>query len=35
MLKLFRRSSKNILYVCAQSNNVRTAEEFAAVGIEK
>ena len=35
MLKLFRRSSKNILYVCAHSNNVWDEADFAAVGIEK
>ncbi|MCR5091885.1 MAG: glycoside hydrolase family 3 C-terminal domain-containing protein [Bacilli bacterium] len=35
MLKLFRRSSKNILYVCAHSNNVWDSDDFAEVGIEK
>ena len=35
MLKLMRRSSKNILYVCAHSNNVWDADDFADVGIEK
>ena len=35
MIKLMRRSSKNILYVCAHSNNVWDEADFAAVGIEK
>ena len=30
---LLRRSAKNILYACAHSNNVWTAEDYAAVGI--
>jgi beta-glucosidase len=34
MLKLFRRSSKNILYVCAHSNNVWDSDDFAEVGID-
>ena len=30
---LMRRAAKNILYACAHSNNVWTAEDYAAVGI--
>ena len=32
---LLRRATKNILYACANSNNVWTIEDYQAVGIDE